>query len=113
MVANYEDPDKWYGVKKCPKCGKDTEILKQAWDQQLLLTVANIQRFLVECFKFILQFGKNVVYLCKNCKTYKSKYPSYCCQICMGDEKQEELYLAMHEYEKRFYKKYFNQGISR
>ena len=32
MMANYEDPDKWCGVKKCPKCGKDTEILKQAWD---------------------------------------------------------------------------------
>lgn len=32
MMVNYEDPDKWDGVKKCPKCGKDTEILKQAWD---------------------------------------------------------------------------------
>lgn len=31
-MANYEDPDKWDGVTKCPKCGKDTEILKQEWN---------------------------------------------------------------------------------
>lgn len=29
----------------------------------LSLTVANIQRFLVESFKFILYFDKNVIYL--------------------------------------------------
>ena len=32
IMANYEDPDKWDGVRRCPKCGKDTEILKRAWD---------------------------------------------------------------------------------
>lgn len=31
MMANYEDPDKWTGVTKCPKCGKSTKILKRAW----------------------------------------------------------------------------------
>lgn len=31
IMANYEDPDKWYGVKNCPMCGKDTEILRTSW----------------------------------------------------------------------------------
>lgn len=32
IMANYEHPDKWYSVKKCPKCGKDTKILRQLWN---------------------------------------------------------------------------------
>lgn len=31
MMANYEDPDKWDVVKKCPKCKKSTAILKKGW----------------------------------------------------------------------------------
>ena len=36
MMVNYEDPDKWYKIKKCPKCGKSTAILKKAWDNNLI-----------------------------------------------------------------------------
>lgn len=32
IMVNYEDPDKWYGVKRCPKCGKKTKILKKSWE---------------------------------------------------------------------------------
>ena len=32
IMANYEDPDKWSDVEKCPKCAKNTQILKKSWD---------------------------------------------------------------------------------
>ena len=32
MMANHEHPRKWHDITKCPRCGKSTDILKRAWE---------------------------------------------------------------------------------